>query len=107
MADVFTFPIQVRYLEADQQGVVFNMWYLAYFDDAMAAFLAHGGLTYPDLMAAGWDVQLVHTDLGQPVRLVDRPLPDQVLVAVGDLDRGRVPTVVGRGLADDVDQLGD
>ena len=30
----FTHRFDVRYLEADQQGVVFNMWYLAYFDDA-------------------------------------------------------------------------
>jgi len=30
----------VRYLEVDAQGVVFNAWYLAWFDDAMTAFLA-------------------------------------------------------------------
>ena len=59
----FTLPIDVRYLEADQQGVVFNMWYLAYFDDALTAFLAHGGLPYPEMLAEGWDVQLVHTEL--------------------------------------------
>lgn len=59
----FTHPVEVRYLEADQQGVVFNMWYLAYFDDAFAALLAHGGLDYPDLLGLGWDVQLVHTEL--------------------------------------------
>ena len=38
---------QVRYLEADQQGVVFNMWYLGYFDEAMAPFLDEGGLPIP------------------------------------------------------------
>jgi acyl-CoA thioester hydrolase len=59
----FTHPVSVRYLEVDQQGVVFNMWYLAYFDDAMTAFLAHGGLAYVDMLAAGYDVQLVHTEL--------------------------------------------
>jgi acyl-CoA thioester hydrolase len=59
----FTHPVSVRYLEVDQQGVVFNMWYLAYFDDAMTAFLAHGGLAYVDMLAAGFDVQLVHTEL--------------------------------------------
>ena len=61
MTDVFSHPIDVRYLEVDQQGVVFNMWYLAYFDDAMTAFLVHGGLEYRDLVAAGYDVQLVST----------------------------------------------
>jgi acyl-CoA thioester hydrolase len=59
----FTHPVTVRYLEADQQGVVFNMWYLAYFDDALTAFLSHGGLPYPEILAQGWDVQLVHTEL--------------------------------------------
>jgi acyl-CoA thioester hydrolase len=54
---------QVRYLEADQQGVVFNMWYLGYFDEAMAEFLAEGGVAYPDLLASGYDVQLVHTEI--------------------------------------------
>jgi acyl-CoA thioester hydrolase len=63
VAEPFTLPVSVRYLEVDQQGVVFNMWYLAYFDDAMTAFLAHGGLAYVDMLAAGYDVQLVHTEL--------------------------------------------
>jgi acyl-CoA thioester hydrolase len=53
----------VRYFEVDQQGVVFNMWYLGYFDEAMAAFLDEGGLAYPDMLAAGYDVQLVHTEI--------------------------------------------
>src|SRR5579871_1406878 len=61
--DPFVHPVPVRYLEVDQQGVVFNMWYLAYFDDAMTAFLLAGGLPYTDMIAAGYDVQLVHTEL--------------------------------------------
>jgi acyl-CoA thioester hydrolase len=59
----FVHPISVRYLEADMQGVVFNMWYLAYVDDAMTAFLADGGVGYADMIAAGYDVQLVHAEL--------------------------------------------
>jgi acyl-CoA thioester hydrolase len=59
----FSYPVNVRYLEVDQQGVVFNMWYLAYFDDAMTAFLAEGGLAYADMLAAGYDTQVVHTEL--------------------------------------------
>jgi acyl-CoA thioester hydrolase len=54
---------RVRYLEADAQGVVFNMWYLGYFDEAMSAFLEEGGLAYRDMLAAGFDVQLVHTEI--------------------------------------------
>jgi acyl-CoA thioester hydrolase len=59
----FVHPISVRYLEVDRQGVVFNMWYMAYCDDAMSAFLAEGGLPYPDMLASGYDAQLVHTEL--------------------------------------------
>jgi acyl-CoA thioester hydrolase len=59
----FTHGVDVRYLEVDQQGVVFNMWYLAYLDDAMTALLAAGGLPYTVMLDAGFDVQLVHTEL--------------------------------------------
>jgi acyl-CoA thioester hydrolase len=59
----FVYPIRVRYLEVDMQGVVFNMWYLAYLDDTMTAFVAAGGLPYQDMMAAGYDLQLVHAEL--------------------------------------------
>ena len=81
----FTHPVEVRYLEADQQGVVFNMWYLAYFDDAFSGLLTHGGLSYPDLMAQGWDVQLVHTELdwSGPVRWGDPLEIDVALARVG------------------------
>jgi acyl-CoA thioester hydrolase len=63
MSDTFEFPVNVRYLEVDAQGVVFNMWYLAYFDDAMTAYMEHQGLPYDDMTAAGFDVMLVHTEL--------------------------------------------
>jgi acyl-CoA thioester hydrolase len=63
MSDLFTHPISVRYLEVDAQGVVFNSWYLAYFDDAMSAFLAARGLPYQEMLAAGYDVQLVHSEI--------------------------------------------
>ena len=63
MAEPFEHPLTVRYLEVDQQGVVFNAWYLAYFDDAMTAFLAHRGLPYRALLDSGHDAQVVHTEL--------------------------------------------
>jgi acyl-CoA thioester hydrolase len=59
----FRHRVDVRYLEVDQQGVVFNMWYLAYFDDALTAFLAAGGLPYDRLLAGGTDLQLVRTEI--------------------------------------------
>jgi acyl-CoA thioester hydrolase len=63
MIEPYRHRIDVRYLEVDRQGVVFNMWYLAYFDDAIAGYLGHRGLGYPELMAQGYDVMLVHTEL--------------------------------------------
>jgi acyl-CoA thioester hydrolase len=63
MSDVFRHPVSVRYLEIDAQGVVFNAWYLAYFDDAMGAFLGARGLPYHKMVEAGYDVQLVHSEI--------------------------------------------
>lgn len=60
---MYRHPIGVRYLEVDQQGVVFNAWYLAWFDDAMTGWLAHAGVPYADLLADGCDVQVVHTEI--------------------------------------------
>jgi acyl-CoA thioester hydrolase len=81
----FTHPVDVRYLEADQQGVVFNMWYLAYFDDAMTAFLAAQGLPYQVMMDAGYDLQLVHTDVdwNGPLRFGDRAAVAVAVTRVG------------------------
>ena len=82
---------QVRYLETDQQGVVFNMWYLGYFDEAMALFLEEGGLAYPDMLAAGFDVQLVHSDIDwhSPLRW-----PDRAEVEVSLAEAGRTSFVL-------------
>lgn len=59
----FTHARQVRYIEVDAQNVVFNSWYLAWFDDAMTAFLEHGGLPYKSMLDAGYDVQLVRSEI--------------------------------------------
>ena len=59
----FTQERRVRYLEVDAQNVVFNAWYLAWFDDAMAEFLEHRGLPYQAMLAAGFDVQLVRSEI--------------------------------------------
>ena len=59
----FTHARQVRYVEVDAQNVVFNSWYLAWFDDAMTAFLEHGGLPYKAMLEAGYDVQLVRSEI--------------------------------------------
>ena len=59
----FQHKVRVQFFEVDLQGVVFNMWYLAWFDTAMTAFLADLGFPYDDMARLGWDVQLVHTEL--------------------------------------------
>ncbi len=55
-------PVEPSYFQFDQQGVVFNMWYFAWFDEAMARFLGEAGYPYLTMMADGLDVQLVHTE---------------------------------------------
>src|SRR3954447_11839903 len=59
----FVHSVSVRFFEVDLQGVVFNMWYLAWFDDAMTAYLADLGFGYDAMASRGWDVQLVHTEV--------------------------------------------
>jgi acyl-CoA thioester hydrolase len=54
---------RVRYLETDAQGVVFNMWYLGYCDEACADFLEEIGVGYETLREQGFDFQVVHAEL--------------------------------------------
>jgi acyl-CoA thioester hydrolase len=91
---------RVRYLEVDQQGVVFNMWYLGYFDEAMAVFLEDGGLTYPDLLAAGFDVQLVHSTIDWQSSLHTGETAD---VEVRLVDSGRTSFTLGFRVRGDVE----
>ena len=59
----FSFPVVPRYAEVDQQGVVFNGHYLTWFDEACTAFLDHLGVSYPDLIGSGHDIQVVHSEI--------------------------------------------
>jgi acyl-CoA thioester hydrolase len=81
-----TYQHRVRYFEVDQQGVVFNMWYLGYFDEAMSAFLEEGGLPYREMLDSGHDVQLVHTEIDWASSL---RWPDQARIEVGVAAAGR------------------
>jgi acyl-CoA thioester hydrolase len=69
----FSFPIVPRYAEIDQQGVVFNGHYLTWFDETFGALLDHLDESYPDLIASGFDVQVVHSEIDylEPVRWRD------------------------------------
>lgn len=86
MAATFTHPIQVRYHEIDQQGVVFNMWYLAYLDEAMSAFIEANGLAYTQMQDDGVDVALVHTEVDWTSGLRFGPAAD-VTVEVATVGR--------------------
>lgn len=63
MHQPYRYVADVRYFETDAQGVVFNMWYLGYLDEAMTGYLEHVGLSYGELTDEGLDVQLVHTEV--------------------------------------------
>jgi acyl-CoA thioester hydrolase len=69
----FSLPVVPRFAEVDQQGVVFNGHYLTWFDEACTGFLDHLGVTYPGLIAAGYDIQVVHSEIDYlaPVRWRD------------------------------------
>ena len=59
----FSFPVVPRYAEIDQQGVVFFGHYLTWCDEAFTAFQSWVGYPYPDMIADGVDIQIVHAEL--------------------------------------------
>ena len=61
MTAVWSAP--VRYVECDQQGVVFNAHYLAWCDEAMTAWLASRGTPYDVLESRGLDASVVASSL--------------------------------------------
>lgn len=54
----FRHPLDVRFFEVDSLGVVFNMWYLGWCDEAMSAFMESIGHGYKTLRAQGYDAVL-------------------------------------------------
>lgn len=56
--NVFRYSLDVRFFEVDSLGVVFNMWYLGWCDEAMSAFLDSIGAGYATLRAEGFDAVL-------------------------------------------------
>jgi acyl-CoA thioester hydrolase len=80
-----TVPVSTSYFQYDQQGVVFNMWYFGWFDDAMTQLFGAGGYPYAELIADGVDVQLVHTeaDWRDAVRYGEQAVVDVTTERVG------------------------
>jgi acyl-CoA thioester hydrolase len=63
MSEPYELAVTPRYMEVDQQGVVFNAWYLVWFDEACTGWMRHVGLDYAGMVAAGVDIQNVHAEL--------------------------------------------
>ncbi|MDQ1482604.1 MAG: acyl-CoA thioester hydrolase [Actinomycetota bacterium] len=59
----FRYPLDVRFFEVDSLGVVFNMWYLGWCDEAMSAFMESLGYGYATLRAQGMDAVLRKAEL--------------------------------------------
>ena len=59
----FRHPVDVRFFEVDSLGVVFNMWYLGWCDEAMSAFMESIGYGYKALRAQGYDAVLRKAEL--------------------------------------------
>ncbi len=56
-------PIRTHYYQFDQQGVVFNMWYLAFLEEARNGYLAARGFSLQHLLDSGHDIQVVHSTI--------------------------------------------
>ena len=56
--NAFRYPLAVRFFEVDSLGVVFNMWYLGWCDEAMSAFMESIGYGYATLREQGFDAVL-------------------------------------------------
>jgi len=61
--NVFRYPVDVRFFEVDSLGVVFNMWYLGWCDEAMSAFMESIGYGYATLRAQGFDAVLRNVEI--------------------------------------------
>jgi acyl-CoA thioester hydrolase len=60
----FRYAVDVRFFEVDSLGVVFNMWYLGWCDEAMSAFMESVGYGYATLRAGGTDAVLRKAEIG-------------------------------------------
>ena len=63
--NTFRYPLDVRFYEVDSLGVVFNMWYLGWCDEAMSAFMESIGYGYATLRAEGFDAVLRKAEVEQ------------------------------------------
>ncbi|KAA9154510.1 acyl-CoA thioesterase [Amycolatopsis acidicola] len=84
-------PIRVRYHECDQQGIVFNAHYLAYFDMASLEFFREVFGSYENLRARGVDTVVAESNL--TYRAPNR-YDDDIVVEVGVEHLGRTSLIL-------------
>ncbi|GLY83335.1 4-hydroxybenzoyl-CoA thioesterase [Actinoallomurus iriomotensis] len=72
--EVYTKSFAPRFYEIDGQGVMFNMWYLAYVDEAVDGFFITRGLPYATWPELGMDVHVAHAEIDwkAPIRYTDQ-----------------------------------
>jgi acyl-CoA thioester hydrolase len=63
MPEVVAVPVETHYYQFDQQGVAFNMWYLAFVEQARNSYLATQGYSLEELLASGHDIQMVRAEI--------------------------------------------
>jgi acyl-CoA thioester hydrolase len=63
MPNSVTVAVETHYYQFDQQRVAFNMWYLAFIEQARNGYLAVRGFSLEQLLASGHDIQLVHAEI--------------------------------------------
>ncbi|MBC7374821.1 MAG: acyl-CoA thioesterase [Frankiales bacterium] len=75
----------VRYVECDQQGVVFNGHYLTWADEAATALMAALGTPYAQIIALGLDTSVVASELQwtSPARWGDTVVVDGAVERMG------------------------
>jgi acyl-CoA thioester hydrolase len=56
MAERYSYRLRVRFRECDQQGVVFNSHYFAWFDDVLTEAFRDLVMPYNDMLESGVDV---------------------------------------------------
>ncbi|HVV10648.1 thioesterase family protein [Amycolatopsis sp.] len=84
-------PIRVRYHECDQQGIVFNAHYLAYFDMGSLEFFREVFGSYENLRARGVDTVVAASEL--TYRAPSR-YDDELVVEVGIEHLGRTSLIL-------------
>ncbi|MBM7540786.1 acyl-CoA thioesterase [Amphibacillus cookii] len=80
-------PIQVRYQETDQMGVVYHANYLVWFEIGRTAFVDALGLSYAEMEKAGVVSPVTHVevDYKQPIRYGEAAFVETWLVSYDGL----------------------